>query len=461
MKNPFSINPVALRELRQLVRSRVVTWCLATFPPILFGLTMLAMASEMKGFDAQDIAILNGIGESPLVMVSVITGIVACLGIPFYAAIKAILETNRGGPGLEFTTALTPADIVGGRLAATAMLSAAAIATAMPFFIFSYLLRGIPLWHVFFIPFALLCFSLALFSLALVIACRPLAVAQRVILTVILFFVMTIYIPITIGTIAYGNPLSSKSSDPPSVWIIALGMSVLLAALVIAVRAYCASQLAPRYVDADRPFRRVMFAFFLLSSPLVAYSWESWCITWTVIGGILAITSSLNSREMPRAARANAPRGLLGRIFSFPFTTGAVPGMLFSAIIIMIAGGVYTAATNDYEESCVLWATVAETTFPTVLLGAILRKKKCEEKRFRLVAGLFVAYIVAVTGLSLAASIDAIDEAFVWMIPCNYAGIVDRPAEHLMAYGVLLLASAAIVIASSVATLRDYRRPKS
>jgi hypothetical protein len=461
VKNPFSINPVALRELRQLVRSRVVTWSFATFPPILFGLTMLAVASEMKDFDAQEIAIRDGIGESPLAMASVITGIVACLGIPFYAAMKAILETNRGGPGLEFTTALTPADIVGGRLVSTGILSAATVATAMPFFIFSYLLRGIPLWQVFFIPFALFCFSLALFSLALVIACRPVAVAQRIVLTVILFFVMTIYIPVTISSITFGTYSSTRASDPMPVWAITLVMCVLLAALVVAVRAYCASQLAPRYVDADRPFRHVMFAFFLISSPLAVFFLAPWCITWTAIGGTLAITSSLNSREMPRAARANAPRGLLGRVVSLPFTTGAVPGMLFSAIIIAIAGGVFAAATSDYEEACVLWAVVGETTFPAVLLGAILRKRKCEEKRFRLVAGIFVAYIVAVSCLSFTAAVEAIDDELVWMVPCNYAGIVDRPMAHLALYGVLLLVSAAIVVVLSIGALRAYRRPES
>ena len=34
MKNPFSLNPVALRELRQLVRSRVITWSFALYPAI-------------------------------------------------------------------------------------------------------------------------------------------------------------------------------------------------------------------------------------------------------------------------------------------------------------------------------------------------------------------------------------------------------------------------------------------
>ena len=108
MKNPFSLNPVALRELRQLVRSRVITWSFALYPAILFGFTMLAVATAMGKRSAEDIAFGSGIGEGPFTMVTVITGIVACLGIPFYAAMKAILATNRTGPGLEFTTTLTP-----------------------------------------------------------------------------------------------------------------------------------------------------------------------------------------------------------------------------------------------------------------------------------------------------------------------------------------------------------------
>ena len=165
MKNPFSLNPVALRELRQLVRSRVITWSFALYPAILFGFTMLAVATAMGKRSAEDIAFGSGIGEGPFTMVAVITGIVACLGIPFYAAMKAILDTNRDGSGLEFTTALTPANIVGGRLVSTTILIASPIATSMPFFIFAYLLRGIPLENVFHMPLTLYGYALALFAL--------------------------------------------------------------------------------------------------------------------------------------------------------------------------------------------------------------------------------------------------------------------------------------------------------
>ena len=248
MKNPFSLNPVALRELRQLVRSRVITWSFALYPAILFGFTMLAVATAMGKRSAEDIAFGSGIGEGPFTMVAVITGIVACLGIPFYAAMKAILDTNRNGPGLEFTTALTPANIVGGRLVSTAILIASAVATAMPFFIFAYLLRGITLEQVFLTPLALFGYAIAMFSLSLVIACRPVAVPLRVIMTVGLFFAMTFVVPgiVTAVSVSHRHFGGAAPVEEPSYIASILGYAAILAALVLFVRAFCASQLAPR-----------------------------------------------------------------------------------------------------------------------------------------------------------------------------------------------------------------------
>ena len=411
MKNPFSLNPVALRELRQLVRSRVITWSFALYPAILFGFTMLAVATAMGKRSAEDIAFGSGIGEGPFTMVAVITGIVACLGIPFYAAMKAILDTNRNGPGLEFTTALTPANIVGGRLVSTAILIASAVATAMPFFIFAYLLRGITLEQVFLTPLALFGYAIAMFSLSLVIACRPVAVPLRVIMTVGLFFAMTFIVPgiVTAVSVSHRHFGGAAPVEEPS---------------------YIAS--------------------------ILGYA----AIAWVVIGGILMLTSSLTSREIPRAAKSNVPRNLFGRLFSFPFATGAVPGMLFAAIIIAVAGGTYSALETGNDHSLILWADLAELTCVPVIAGAILRSRKCDDRRFRLVTALFIAYIIAVSILSFMAEIDAIEEDLVAMLPCNFAGVAEKPAAHLTSYGLLLLFSLCVIVISSVRAFRTYRRPK-
>ena len=47
MKNPFSLNPVALRELRQLVRSRVITWSFALYPAIMTVMGKLCSVEQV------------------------------------------------------------------------------------------------------------------------------------------------------------------------------------------------------------------------------------------------------------------------------------------------------------------------------------------------------------------------------------------------------------------------------
>ena len=87
MKNPFSLNPVALRELRQLVRSKIITVGLALFPGLLFVFTMLAVSNAMSDKPPEELAFGDGLGSGPFTTASMLTGIVAVLGIPFFAAI--------------------------------------------------------------------------------------------------------------------------------------------------------------------------------------------------------------------------------------------------------------------------------------------------------------------------------------------------------------------------------------
>lgn len=459
MKNIFSINPVALRELRQLVRSKIITMSLAIFPGILFVFTMLAVSTAMRDKPPEELAFGDGLGEGSFVMVSVITGLVACLGIPFYATMKAIMETKRDATGLEFTTALTPANIIGGRLAATAILIGATVATAMPFFIFAYLLRGIPLEQVFLMPFGLFAYGLSTFAIALSVACRQGSVAMKVITTVLLFFLLTIFSSVSqISLMTIGSHSEAPSTLATTTYIL-----LSLVATLVFFRAYCASLLSPPHVDGERPFRRVVFALFLLSSTLAFYSLDAcnaWCITWVSIAGVLLIQSALSPREIPRAARGSAPRNFFLRLFSFPFTTGAVPGMLFAFLIIAVAGGIFSLRVKDGDEILILCSVVAEVTFAPILVGAILRRKKALPRTYRFAGWIMIALLCLVNVISFMAEVRAISSGAGEMLPCNFAGINEYPLEHFRNYGILLLFSVVIVAVSSISAFRKYRKPE-
>ena len=455
MKLSFSINPVALREIRQLVRSKVITVGLAAFPGALFVFTMLAVSAAMNGKSHEELMFGDGIASGPLDMVSVVTVIVASLGIPVFSTIKAILETKRNSSTLEFTTALTPANIVGGRLVATAILMAATIATAMPFFIFSYLLRGIPLSTVFLVPLMIFTFGLSAFAVSLAVACRPGAVPLKIIMTIGLYLFILIF-----GAAFTFAPIHDDISPA----FLATSSCLQLAVVLVFFRAYCAALLSPPHVDGERPFRRVVFALFLLSSPFAFFDYISWSITCTVVAGTLLTMSALSPRAVPRAARGTAPRGFLRRLLSFPFTTGAVPGMLFSLVLIMASCSIFTLrqclSGEDVEHILQIWTIVAEVTFAPILVGAVLRRRNASEKAYRTAGWTMMALLIGISILSMMAEASDLDESIVRMLPCNFAGITEQPLEHFTSYGFLLLFSVVIIAVSSISEFKKYRPAK-
>ena len=454
MKNPFSINPVALRELRQLVRSKVVSICLAVFPGLLFVFTMLAVSNAMSGKSPDELALGEGLGSGPFTTVSILTSIVATLGIPFYAAMKAIMETKRESVGLEFTTALTPAKIVGGRMAATAILAGAAVAMAMPFFIFAYLLRGVQLQDVFLVPFCLFATGLSLFALSLSVACRKGAAAPKVILTVILFFAALVMSNVPLAMSRHGL------TEPTPALEIAAWTAVGLATALIFFRAYCAALLSPPHVDGERPFRIVVFALFLLSVPIaVFFGPEQWAVGWLWVSGALVLQSAMSPKDVPRAARGAAPRGFVRRLLRFPFTTGAAPGLLFSTLILALALSVF-CQNADTDVSLAVCAAVAEVTFPPILVGAVLRRAKASPKAYKRATGVLFALLMLVSLISFMEAVDAIGGHAGDMLPCNFAGISRDPQEHFGTYGILLGFSLAIVAACSVGAFRRFKRPQ-
>ena len=165
MKLQFRINPVTLKELRQLVRSRLILWGMAVLPILLLVTTAIVLSSEMHDMSPMEVTYGKGLGGGPLIAVAVITGIVTCGLIPLFTSIKTAIETSKTSLGLEFTTALTSAQIATGKITAAAIISAIAVALAMPFFVLSYLMRGVELVSTVVVPLELFVAGVVMSSL--------------------------------------------------------------------------------------------------------------------------------------------------------------------------------------------------------------------------------------------------------------------------------------------------------
>ena len=250
MKFQPRINPVTLKELRQLVRSRLILWGMVALPIVLILATGAVLLSEMHDISIQEAMYGKGLGEEPLIAVSIITGVVTCVLIPLFTSIKTAIETSKTDLGLEFTTALTPGQIVSGKITAAAVISAIAVAIAMPFFVLSYLMRGIDLSITVLIPVLLFVSSVSLTAVGLLPACsRRRSIAMKVISLVVLYIFLPFFFSSITAAIGIGRAIRGGDGFAASSVFV---FYVLLSAIIVALcRAQAAAMLAPPHSSSS------------------------------------------------------------------------------------------------------------------------------------------------------------------------------------------------------------------
>ncbi|HLP76164.1 MAG TPA: hypothetical protein VK327_04535, partial [Candidatus Paceibacterota bacterium] len=133
-------NPVLLKELRQAVRSRVLTGALLAVLAALF----LTSTVYLVRADAQSI-VTEQIGKTLFRIFLVMLTVISLVFVPIYTGIRLALERNVSDLDLIFITTLRPERIIRGKLFCGAYLVAMFFSVCAPFMIFTSLLRGVDL----------------------------------------------------------------------------------------------------------------------------------------------------------------------------------------------------------------------------------------------------------------------------------------------------------------------------
>lgn len=337
MKKP-TLNPVFLKELRQLVRSRVVGWGLLVYPIVLFIATALCVAAERGHGSRLEFDLGSGHGIPPCIATGIILGIAICVLLPVYAAIKTTLETVNNRMGLEFITNLTPSEIISGKMYAAGLLMVVATAVSLPFFTLAYLLRGVMLSVVLAVPIALIFLGLATLALGMLVACQRRAVALRIVeIVVLILFGPVIYAAAGIVMLLLHELSGRSGTDPMEIArTVAYVFSGLVTAILIC-RAVAASMLAPPFLDASRPVRKTELVLFVLTAPLMFFNVEPWPFGWITLASLIGIRATCRPFAHPRSVAATAPRSFFGRLGGFLLSGSYASGLLFSIILAFIA----------------------------------------------------------------------------------------------------------------------------
>ena len=461
MKLTPRINPVALKELRQLVRSRLIIWGMAAMPAILLAITSLVLSSEMRGLTPAEVTYGKGLGEGTLTAATIVTGIVVCAAIPLFAAIKTVLETGKDNLGLEFTTTLTPAQIITGKITAVAMISAIAVALSMPFFVLSYLMRGVDLAATIVAPLALLASGVGLFSVALLPACARRPTAIRIILIVLIFSLvptMTGMI-LEILSLVHGSPLGmSWLSSDYSFGTATATLLFLFVSLIAYCRAQAAAALAPQHLDFARPLRFTQAAIFAVGALYTLVEWEPWVVLSSIGAILIFLRAAYYPATLTRGARLHAPKSPFARLLAFPFATGSVPSMVFALIVtaIILPVPYICRSTDPGNQKFVVF--VLEFCGLLMIAGSLGRLFVERRKTLAKAIGKAAfAYLVLVNVLCIVAEMDVFDKHLLYPMPCCIFGIDE--GHHPLAAICLAAAGFALLQVVAFKDFRKFRKP--
>ena len=334
MKMP-AINPVFLKELRQLVRARAVVWGMLAFPILLFLVTALVVSSGVRGNSRLEVIYGPGLGMAPFTATAVILGIAIVIMLPLYSAVKTTQETANGRMSLEFITKLSPIRIVTGKMLAALMLMLVAAAIAMPFFSLAYLLRGVPFVLTLVVPLALVAGGILQLSLMTLVATQMRRPTGLRIGSIILLFFATPFIYGIVSSIIRSQ--MRYHSGPVDITPGVVTVAILFITIVLLSRATSAAHLSPPFVDAVRPLRVTQLSLLALSTVMLFFNPTAWSVCWTVLAVFIALAASYSSLEIPRAARGRVPKTTLLRFLAFLITGGAASGILFSVLLAAVA----------------------------------------------------------------------------------------------------------------------------
>lgn len=247
---PLSPNPILLKELRQSVRSRLIhisIYGLLALLLLLFGNSLLSTQETAIG--------LKTFSRTATTLVFFLLGI-----FPYHAFLRLSSEHRKDSLDLLFTTPLSPASIIHGKIQSGLTMALLFTSLAFPFLFLSYHLRGIDLAFILRFLLTLLPSTLCALSFALFMALSATHTLAKRILFAILHFSCSLTI-VGIHSSLVADHLYQYWYFPLAVIPFALYGFFLFRALAIYT-------ITPPTTNRAKPLRRTLIALALACLPI-------------------------------------------------------------------------------------------------------------------------------------------------------------------------------------------------
>jgi len=381
------VNPIVVKELRQAVRSRIVTGIFIFFLVVQFAIVALALLLDDSA------ATSLSAGRSLAAALYSFMMFVCIVFVPIYSGLRLAWERSDARRDLMFATTISAGAIVRGKMLTAAMIVALIYSACAPFMVFTYLLRGIDLPTIFAMLGLGALYILGAVQFALFLACIPTSRVAKIFLglfglAVILSMVGST--AATFGMMMAGPSFFFGGGGPWGYWG-AIVSGLALSALAIGwVHFVSVAILKPPSANRMLPVRIYVTAVWLVGG-VVAVVWsilaldgdpiEAWAMLSTFFfAGALLVAVSERETWGPRVRR-RIPRFLPARAVAFLFFSGGAGGVLWTSLILWLTllvvslmGIYHPALLADWREGLQICGGMALYGMAYALTAGLVRR---------------------------------------------------------------------------------------
>jgi hypothetical protein len=334
----WDVNPVTLKELRQMVRSRMVAVGLVVYLVAQLagvGFVLLSSADDGTGVSLYG----QALGESVYHMVFFLLSFLLLFCLPLFVGTRMGLERGKEHVDLQFVTSLRPSQFVDGKIASSFVLALVFASAALPFMVLCYLLRGVDLFKILWSFVGVLLVTLgSLYATLFFGALGASRVARLFMLLGVIFSLLFVMGTVNVSSAAVAGSVASSGGS----WKAVAGVLCLLALFAwccALMRVVTVATLSPPHANRALPVRAWFSAFWLFCGAMAAgwslfekdcqplSTWAAFTVLVSIL--LLAVSASMEPGYSRRVLSA-VSRGRGARLVQFFFFSGAESGMAWA-----------------------------------------------------------------------------------------------------------------------------------
>lgn len=464
-------NPIVVKELRQAVRGRfVVTLLVLSLLAQMITVIGAMIGQRIESTTAERLAV----GGTLFTLIYNVLLFGTMILIPIYTGVRMMAERSDSNIDLLFITTIRPRNVILGKIASAAALTALIFSASVPFLMFSYVLRGIDFLAITYVTTAGYFLVVSQSILAIFVGAIPASRPFRILLALVVFgftFVMAIFVDGLLISVSHTG-VSFISGSP---WRDVVSMLTIVAAFDVLFVFLSIALISPPSANRALPLRVLLsvlwavtlaFAFWFVTVSGSSEVLLIWAILMAALQTLM-LFSAIGEREEwgPRIART-IPRALPRRVLAFLFYSGgggtvwAIAMMMLTVVVYRALAGRFTSSITVNDAATWLFdgcaCVIGYAGSALWLRRTVLARRIPIRNTWALVLGLFIVLAVVPPLVALAADSDAPQFSTVIRVTTLADPFpVTSPPQLWMARTVILSVWAAVVLAANVPWIID------